>query len=103
MIKVAHELELSDYDTRNYARRTTGQEFLKHFENAGLVRKRRMEPGDVVVTEDDHFPCHCGIVSEFRGQLHLIHAFALRKQVVEEPLEHWKGKVVAVFGWPGMV
>ena len=102
VIKIAHELKLSDYDTRNYARRTAGDAFVQHFTDAGLIPKRRFSLGDVIVTTDSHFPCHCGIVSEHRGEPHFIHAFALRRQVVEEPLSFWKPKIFAIFGWPGV-
>lgn len=104
VIKVANDLELSTFDTRNYARGTSGDPFVHYFTGAGMVEVQieDVKEGDVVLTEDTNFPCHCGFVSTKRGQLHFVHAYAQRKKVVEEPLSHWlnRHKVSHVLRFP---
>jgi len=105
VIKTGQNLGLTTYDTTNYHRRTSGEQFIHHFRDAGLIEvsKRDLKPGMVLVTTDDNFPCHCGIVVMKRGQLHMLHAYLSRRKVVVEPLEHWKSKIIAAFDYPGVV
>ena len=50
--------------------------------------------GDVLVFADQAYPCHCGFLSERLKHPHLIHAHALRRQVIEEPYANeWLAKV----------
>ena len=101
VIVVGRALGLVTYDTSAYGRRTTGGEFLKHFYDAGMIPKdlKNAEPGDVLVTHDHMFPCHCGVFGD-RGGLSFIHAYATRKCVVEAPAEEWMRKAVQAFAYP---
>lgn len=45
----------------------------------------QIKPGRIGVFTESRFPCHVGIFSEIGGVTHLIHAYARRRQVVEEP------------------
>lgn len=104
VILVGQDLGLTTYDTTNYGRRTSGEKFVEYFRAGGLidVPVEAIKPGDVLVTTDANFPCHCGIVSMKRGQLHMIHAYMARRKVVEEPLEHWMPRVTNAFRYPGI-
>lgn len=104
VIRVANDMGLSDYDTDAYARRTTGLKFMRHFLDAGMVRKDLSEVkiGDVVLTQDHSFPCHCGFVGERYGRLTFIHAYARRKKVVEDYLADWLPKAVWALEFPGI-
>lgn len=104
VILVGQELGLTTYDTTNYNRRTSGEAFLHHFRDAGLIEKpvRDLKPGMVVVTTDDNFPCHCGIIEMHRGQLYMIHSYMLRKKVDRDLVEHWRPKIIGAFDYPGV-
>jgi hypothetical protein len=51
---------------------------------------------------DKQFPCHATILGEKKGRLTIIHAHALKRQVVEEELEQgdWMQRRVACFSFP---
>lgn len=105
VIKTGQNLGLTTYDTTDYHRRTSGEAFVHHFRDAGLIEKHKSQirEGMVVVTTDKNFPCHCGIIVKRRGQLHMLHAFLSRRKVVVEPLVHWQDKIIAIFDYPGVV
>lgn len=102
VIKVGNDLGFFVYETLDYDRNTTGAEFVHYFEDAGCIEipLAYAQPGDIVITSDRSFPCHCGIVSRKRGELHFIHAYAKRKKVVEEPLKHWLPIATHAFRYP---
>jgi cell wall-associated NlpC family hydrolase len=102
VILVARKLGLSTYDTTDYDRRTSGDMFVNHFRDAGLleIAIRDIKAGDIIITTDANFPCHCGIASMKHGELHMVHAYLVRKMVVEEPLKFWMPKVIAAFRFP---
>jgi len=104
VILVGNQLGLIFYDTTNYDRRTSGEKFVNYFRDAKLIEipLTEIKQGDVIVTTDANFPCHCGIASMKRGELHMIHAYLARKKVVEEPLVHWMPRVIAAFRFPGI-
>lgn len=103
-IMVGNDLGLIDFDTTRYSRRTSGDQFINHFYAAGMVHVpvRDVAPGDVLITTDHLFPCHCGIVSEKNRELHFIHAHAMRRKVVEHPFSQWAHMAVAGFSYPGV-
>ncbi len=106
IVRVAHALELSQYDTSNYARRAKDFQFLEHF-RAGLgmasVRMSEVRPGDVVIFVDRASPCHCGFYTLQEGAPSFVHAHALRRQVIEERfVGEWRAAAKFVFRWPGV-
>jgi cell wall-associated NlpC family hydrolase len=105
VIMLAHELGLSDFDTTAYARSPNGVDFLTGFKkHMDRVAPGEERPGDVVVMRDSVLPCHCGVLVQFRGETHLIHAAARRKKVVIEPFKGGiKAKKIAVFRYRGLV
>lgn len=104
VIRVGNDLDLISYDTTAYSRRTTGEEFLHHFLNAGMykVPLGRAKPGDVLITSDHKFPCHCGFIGEKQGVKTFIHAYAWKRRVVEDWFETWLPKAVTVVRFPGV-
>jgi cell wall-associated NlpC family hydrolase len=104
IVMVARDLGLSDYDSTAYGRRAQGHAFLSPFrQTMDGVPVPEMRPGDVLLFADAAYPCHCGIVSERHQLPHLIHAFALRRQVVEEPYAgEWPEKVKFCFRFRGI-
>jgi cell wall-associated NlpC family hydrolase len=107
VVRVAHALDLSQYDTSNYARRAKNFEFLEHF-RAGLgmtsVRMIEMRPGDVVIFVDRASPCHCGFVTLQDDAVSFVHAHALRRQVIEERfVGEWRAAAKFAFRWLAVV
>lgn len=104
VIRVGNDLGMITYDTVGYSRRTSGDKFLKHFTDAGMyvVDYEDAKPGDVLITSDHSFPCHCGFLTEKGGAPHFLHAFAGKRRVVEQEVEPWLRKLVAVVRFPGV-
>ena len=105
VIKVAHELDLSGFDTADYDRRPNGVDFLRGFsDHMDRVKPGVEQGGDVVVMRDDRLPCHCGLLVPFRGRTHLVHAAAKRKKVVIEPfIGDLVARRLAVFCYRGLI
>lgn len=105
VILVARALGLGRGDhLPNYRREPIPDAFIAAFAaEMDSVRLDAKQPGDAVVLADDVYPCHCGFLSEKNGVLHLVHASARLKQVVEEPWSHeWPGKLRRVFAFRGL-
>jgi len=104
VIRVGNDLDFITYQTSAYSRRTTGEEFIHHFLNAGMhqVPFGRALPGDVLITADSKFPCHCGFIGEKQGAKTFIHAYARKRRVVEDPYDAWLPKAVTVVRFPGV-
>lgn len=104
VVKTAHALKFSEFDVTNYQRNTRGHQFMDYFrEHMEEIPLTKIQEGDVVLFRDSMFPCHSAVVSVKHGELHIIHAYARRKQVLEEPLSaEWKGKWIAAFKFKGV-
>jgi cell wall-associated NlpC family hydrolase len=105
IVRTAHDLGLSDYDSTNYKRRSTGLEFINHFRNNMREKSfAERKPGDVILFRDDVYPCHCGIVGQQGSELTVIHAYAVSRKVIEEPIRQgsWIEKAVACFEFIGV-
>ena len=105
IIVVAKALEIADYDTTAYQRRTHGTDFLQHFrDNMTAKQIVRAVPGDVLLFRDQAYPCHSSIVGDRNGAMTIIHAHAMRREVVEELIDQgpWLVKRVACFEFKGL-
>lgn len=104
IVKVAHALGLSTFDTVAYQRTAQRQKLLEYFaQEMDLQPLTQLKPGDVVAFRDSAYPCHVGLISERHGELYLIHAYALRKRVIEEPLnDDWRKKWIAAYKFRGI-
>lgn len=100
IIRVGNDLGIFEHECRTYTRRTVGKRFDAYFEEAGMTRLpfARAQPGDVVVTSDNSFPCHCGILTD-KG---FVHAYAARKRCLEEPIDIWRDRIICAMAWPGV-
>lgn len=99
VVKVAHGLDLSAYDTTNYQRNARDDAFVCHFRE-NMIEKpvRDRQPGDVLLFRDHVFSCHSGIMTMKKGKPHFIHAYARYRKVTEQPLdEEWINKLTYCF------
>lgn len=102
---VCRELGISDYDVDGYARSPDTTRFLGHLKAGGAIPIRMAAAGeaDIMAFKDQCFPCHVGILSIKSTVLHVIHAHATRRMVIEEPLiGDLRTARVAAFAMPGV-
>lgn len=104
IVLVAHDLGLSAYDSVDYQRNAHNDAFVRHFgDNMTQKRVADRQIGDVLLFRDRLFSCHSGVVSQKHGVPHIIHAYAPRKAVIEEPLSaEWVSKITYCFEFYGV-
>lgn len=98
VLVVGQSLKLlpGDLNVSNYSRDPTSLEFLQMFSrHMDRVPLLQATAGDILVFRQRRYPCHCGILGD--GEK-FIHAYALRRKVVEEYLtDEWLSLRVAAF------
>ena len=101
VILTAWELGLFEFDFRNYSRNPGSileQEVKKHCQPLPDLTE-----GALVLFRIDGVPQHCGIITSYRNDWGLIHAYENVGQVREHRLiSWWKDKLVAVYGLPNV-
>jgi len=103
VVLVGSDLRILNYDTTSYQRNAHNDAFVSHFAD-NLIKKRiaDREPGDVLLFRDKLFSCHSAILTTKHGVEHIVHAYATRKKVVEEPLlQDWLDKMSYCFAYKG--
>ena len=105
LIVVADALGVPHHDVTGYDRRATGTRLLEEFARAlDPVAMPDARPGDILVFAETSYPCHAGFLTKRHGVPHLLHAHALRRCVLEEPLiEPWLSRQRAAWRIPGVV
>src|SRR5574337_982975 len=101
VIRVAQDLGYSTFDTTDYARQATDETMLELCRaHLAPVPLGAIEPGDVLVFAFEN-QRHMGLVGDYpvRGELSLIHAYALGpRRVVEVRLDPvWMGRALGAF------
>jgi hypothetical protein len=88
IVKVAHDVGLSDYDSVNYPRRPVPEDFLREMRDHLVpVPVDQMGHGHVAVFREPKHPCHTGIIEvDEAGRRWVIHAYAPARKVIREPL-----------------
>lgn len=90
VVVVGRALGLHDYDQLDYGRVPDGESFERHLRVAlQKIAVADAGPGDVLTFRERVYQCHCGIVAADRFGPTVIHAYVLRRAVVEEPLAHF--------------
>jgi NlpC/P60 family putative phage cell wall peptidase len=108
-VGVALELELRDasgrllaaYDEIDYSRAPDGEYFTAKldalFPAVPLEEKRA---GDLALFHFDGNPQHLAILSDYEGDMGMIHCYAQARRVVEHRLdEEWQSRMVKVYRW----
>lgn len=103
VVCVGKELGLLEFDTLAYAREAAPEGFVRYFREHGReIPPERLHEGAVLAFREDKYPCHAGIVARGTRGPTLIHAYALRRRVVEEALtREWYGRIVGAFEYLG--
>jgi cell wall-associated NlpC family hydrolase len=101
VVRVAHDLGLSDYDISGYARMPDGPRMLQRLRDQMGPRVLLPEPGDVLLIRFERNPMHVAIMTTGRN---IIHAYANAKEVVEHRLDGlWATRIVECYQMPGLV
>lgn len=99
VIRVAHRLGLSEFDTLDYARLPDGAS-MQALCNEHLVRIHDPRVGCVALMSIDVHPQHLGILT---GE-GIIHAHMLARRCVETTFgPPWSDHVVALYDYPGVI
>lgn len=92
-------LGLTDYDVIDYARLPDERAMRAHINAAGFRPVELARPGDVALMRFTRAAQHVGILTGTT----LIHAWMQAGRVVEHRLDdHWRGRIVASFSFPGI-
>lgn len=88
-----------------YPKESQWDGFLQYFrDHMDEIKVSDVLPGDVYIFRQHIFPCHCGIATEIGDDPKFIHAYALRKRVVEERYAlEWPGLTRTAFRYRGVV
>ncbi|MEI4234467.1 C40 family peptidase [Roseovarius sp. D22-M7] len=105
LIVVADGLRVPHHDVQGYDRRATSHRLVEEFAvDLAPVPLPEARPGDILVFAETSYPCHAGFLTARHGVPHLLHAHALRRCVLEEPLvEPWLSRRRAAYRMPGVV
>ena len=101
VIEVARELGISTFDISDYQRDPLNDSFLDHFRREMIKRPiADREPGDILLIRDDMFTCHSVVFDIVGSTEMIIHAYALRRKVVEEVYSpEWQGRTTHCFSF----
>jgi len=105
VVCVGEELGFQVFEpiTIAYQRHAAADGFIRYFREFGKeIRLSQLHAGCVLAFREDKYPCHAGIVATDDHGATLIHAYALRRKVVEERLTlDWLSRVVGIFEYRG--
>ncbi len=101
ILLVGWELDLFKFDIKGYGK-TVGNQLKdgigKHCQTLPEIRE-----GALVLFNIDRVPQHCGIITNYRDDWGLVHAYENVGQVKEHSLiKWWKDKIVAFYALPNV-
>ncbi len=88
IVRVAKDLNLSEYDLKKYSRLPDLPLFMKSWRSCSdLTRKslKKRLPGDIIIVALPYYPCHVGFLSEKNT---IIHALSSRNKVCEHRISN---------------
>lgn len=106
LVVVARSLGIPLTDYLGYRTQPDSKVLMSHLQsNFVAASNGDRKPGRIAVLRDSRFPLHVGILSWHRGAVHLIHARAERRSVIEEPLlevPHGLHAIHSLIEFPGV-
>ena len=101
ILLVGWELNLFDFDIKGYGK-TVGNQ-LKHGIEKHCQTLPEIREGSLVLFNIDFVPQHCGIITKYRGNWGLVHAYENVEQVKEHQLiKWWQDKICGVYALPNV-
>lgn len=104
VVKVAEHFGISHHGSEgNYRRTPQGDDSLVRILTSQMdIKRPPLKFGMVVILRDTTQPCHVGIIGERYGELSLIHASVLKREVYEEPWKYWSPRFRMALDYPGV-
>ena len=100
VVKVAKDLELSEFDLDRYSRSPNLKLFIETWRSCPDITRKKMKdrlPGDILTISLPYYPCHVGFLSENNT---IIHALSSREQVCEHRInKEWLSKLRECFSF----
>ena len=101
ILLVGWELDLFDYDIKSHGKSIGNQ--LKDGIEKHCQRLPEIREGALVLFKIDNVPQHCGIITNYRDDWGLIHAYENVGKVREHQLiKWWKDKIYGVYALPNV-
>ena len=103
VVLTAYLAGLSDkkWGKTNYPK--TANSFLQQGLEEHCVELEELTIGGIALFKISAIPYHCGILTDYRGGLGILHAYQNANKVTEHGLiPWWKNKIVRVYGFPGV-
>lgn len=98
VVRVAHDLGLSDEDSTDYGNVPDGKRLMLEFDKR-LDVVNHGQPGDVLLMRFDQNPQHLAIITD-KG---IIHSYAQARAVVEHGLDDvWSNRIVRTYSFRGI-
>ncbi len=87
-----------------YPKNAQWEKFIQYFRREmDEISINDMLPGDVPIFRQHIYPCHCGIMTKIGDDPFFIHAYALRRRVVEERYTaDWRAVTRTAFRFRGV-
>jgi cell wall-associated NlpC family hydrolase len=99
IIKVAHNLGITDFDETNYARRPDSLRLMELLNQHAVKTKSHGQPGDILLLSFQGAAQHLAIMTD----IGMIHAYAAARKVVEHAVnEQWRSRIVDIYQYPGV-
>ncbi|MFO0389902.1 MAG: C40 family peptidase [Alphaproteobacteria bacterium] len=98
-LKAANGTPITAYDHTEYTH-TPNTYHLRQTLNEIMLEipKGDMRAADVLLMDIDNMPQHLGIITEYSGNIGIIHAYAPARAVVEHLLDaYWQERIIAAF------
>lgn len=103
IVKVAEALNYPIVDEKGYSRRPVQYNFVEVFrKQMDEIPKLSAQPGDILVFQDTHYPCHCGIMIELHDTQYMVHSHAIHRKVIIDNINTWEQKWCNSFKFRGM-
>jgi hypothetical protein len=105
IVCVAHDLGVSDFDSRDYGRLPSA-DALREGLRAHCIELpvAALAPGLLALMRFEREPQHLAFTADYLyGGLSIVHALAQSRRVVEQRLDDlWRGRIVALYQMPGV-
>lgn len=105
VVCIAHDLALSDFDTRDYGR-LPAADAMRQVMRAHCTERPSdaLAPGLVALMRFESEPQHLSIVADYlHGGHSIVHALAQSRRVVEHRLDDlWRSRIVALYALPSV-
>lgn len=93
---------LAGYDEITYSKLPNGEHLIAKLQSVlKEIPKAKAKPGDLGLFKIGDNPQHLAILTDYEGEIGMIHCEARTRKVVEHRLDNeWNERLIKVFRWP---